>query len=124
MFEGLRTLIFRVKPQDLENAKDWYSTLLGKAPYFDEPFYVGFNVGGFELGLDPSENAFQIGNNVQTYLGVKDIESAFLRCLSLGATQESEIRDVGHNIKVATIRDPLGNVLGLIQNPSFKMENS
>ena len=51
MFQGLRTVIYGVG--DLVGAKAWYSAVLGFEPYFDQPFYVGFNVGGFELGLDP-----------------------------------------------------------------------
>src|SRR6476620_5769984 len=48
---GLRTTIYKVP--DAAKAKAWYSKVFGITPYFDEPFYVGFNVGGFELGLDP-----------------------------------------------------------------------
>ena len=51
MILGLRTVNYHVT--DLARAKAWYISALGKEPYFDEPFYVGFNVGGFELGLDP-----------------------------------------------------------------------
>lgn len=53
MFYGLRTAIYHVR--DLDRAKEWYGTVLGIRPYFDEPFYVGFDVGGFELGLQPDE---------------------------------------------------------------------
>ena len=46
---GLRTLIY---PSDnLEADKKWWSQLLGFDPYFDQPFYVGFDVGGYELAL-------------------------------------------------------------------------
>src|SRR2546426_7717980 len=51
MVLGLRTVIYHVP--DLPRAKQWYSAAFGVKPYFDEPFYVGFNIGGFELGLDP-----------------------------------------------------------------------
>jgi predicted enzyme related to lactoylglutathione lyase len=123
MFQGLRTAMYSVKPQDLEKAKKWYSKLLGKDPYFDESFYVGFNVGGYELALDPTEEKISTGNNLHTYWGVSNIESAVARCLKLDATIDSEIKDVGGNIKVATVRDPFGNILGLIENPHFKLEN-
>ena len=53
MLLGLRTAIYHV--DDIEKAKNWYSSILGFGPYFDEPFYVGFNVGGYELGLQPDE---------------------------------------------------------------------
>ena len=52
MLLGLRTAIYRA--DDIVRAKAWYTQVVGKAPYFDQPFYVGFNVGGFELGLDPN----------------------------------------------------------------------
>jgi catechol 2,3-dioxygenase-like lactoylglutathione lyase family enzyme len=48
MFLGLRTVIYPAP--DLAAAKVWYAKVLGAAPYFDEPFYVWFSVGGFELG--------------------------------------------------------------------------
>lgn len=51
MFLGPRTVIYHVG--DLDRAKEWYANVLGGRPYFDEPFYVGFDVGGFELGLQP-----------------------------------------------------------------------
>ncbi len=53
MFLGLRTAIYHV--HDIDKAKDWYSSILGFKPYFDEPFYVGYNVAGYELGLQPAE---------------------------------------------------------------------
>ena len=67
MFQGLRTVIYAVG--DLQNAKDWHSEVLSKEPYFSEPFYVGFNVGGYELGLDPDIKGVTPGNNAVTYWG-------------------------------------------------------
>jgi len=118
--QGLRTLIYRVK--DLAEAKNWYTKFLGRKPYFDEPFYVGFNVGGFELGLHPIEVGLETGNNVEAYLGVPNIEKAFKEALELGATVHSEIQDVGEGIKTATFCDPFGNIIGLIENPHFKTQ--
>ncbi len=122
MFQGLRTVIFKIKPENLEKAKLWYSKLLGKSPYFDQKFYVGFNVGGFELGLNPTDEHIVIGNNVETYLGVYNIQSSMKMCMELEASMVSDVQDVGENIKVATIRDPFGNILGLIENPNFRHE--
>jgi len=51
---GLRTAIYKVG--DIDKAKDWYAKAFSTEPYFDEPFYVGFNIGGYELGLQPEEN--------------------------------------------------------------------
>ena len=80
MFQGLRTVIYHVG--DLQKAKKWYSTVLGIKPYFDEPFYVGFNVGGFELGLDPDMKGVSKGNNVVAYWGVKDAKASYQRIRS------------------------------------------
>ena len=52
---GLRTVVYHVP--DLARAKAWYEAAFEVKPYFDEPFYVGFNIGGFELGLDPDPDA-------------------------------------------------------------------
>jgi predicted enzyme related to lactoylglutathione lyase len=83
---------------------------------------VGFNVGGFELGLDPSDEKISLGDNVQTYWGVKNIQETMDICLNLGAKIHSDIKNVGGDIKVATILDPFGNILGLIENPRFKAD--
>lgn len=121
LFEGLRTIIYQV--DDLAKAKDWYSRILGFAPYFDEPFYVGFNVGGYELGLDPDGEKVTKGNNAIVYWGVANIENALKKLLEAGAETESEIQEVGGGVKVATVKDPFKNILGIIENPHFKIEN-
>lgn len=59
MILGLRTAIYPAP--DLQQAKKWYSELLGQSPYFDQPFYVGFSVGGFELGLVPEATPSTLG---------------------------------------------------------------
>ena len=115
---GLRTNIYKVT--DLAQAKAWYKKLFGIEPYFDEPFYVGFNVGGFELGLDPdvSDQKPGAGGSV-TYWGVASMDEAMKSLKSGGATIHSDARDVGEGIKVASVLDPFGNVVGLIENPHF-----
>ena len=114
MFLGLRTAIYGAK--DLAGMKEWYTRVLGKPPYFDQPYYVGFNVGGFELGLDP--NAAPAGAAV-AYWGVGDATAAVARLMELGASPHHDVLDVGGGIKVASVRDPFGNVLGIIENPHF-----
>ncbi len=115
MFLGLRTAIYPAP--DLAAAKIWYSKVLEAEPYFDQPFYVGFNVGGFELGLLPTA---QPGTNgPQALWGVTLIESTVARLLELGATVIEPVTDVGEGIKVAAVQDPFGNRLGIIENPNF-----
>jgi predicted enzyme related to lactoylglutathione lyase len=116
---GLRTNIYKVT--DLKKAKDWYKKLFGIEPYFDEPFYVGFNVGGFELGLDPDVSDQKPGGGGSvTYWGVASMSETMAALKKGGAKIHSDARDVGEGIKVASILDPFGNVLGLIENPHFK----
>ena len=122
MFQGLRTVIYHVS--DLERAKTWYSAALGIDPYFDQPFYVGFSVGGYELGLDPDMSGVEQGNNAVAYWGVKEVEAALQRLIELGARERSGAQDVGERIRVATVEDPFGNVLGIIENPDFKIEDA
>lgn len=120
MFLGLRTVVFHVREQDLEAAKNWYRQVLGQDPYFDQPFYVGFNVGGFELGIDPDPNAGSPGRGGSAaYWGVADIQASFQRMVELGATPQAEVTDVGGGIKVASFDDPFGNTVGIIENPHF-----
>lgn len=119
---GLRTCIYRVS--DLEAAKTWYAQAFQTEPYFDEPFYVGFNIGGFELGLQPEENGETAkGKNVETYWGVEDIEKNFKRLLELGAEVNEAPKNVGGELMVATLFDPWKNLIGLIYNPYFKVPN-
>jgi predicted enzyme related to lactoylglutathione lyase len=119
MFQGLRTVIYVVA--DLEKAKAWYSEVLSQQPYFSEPFYVGFNVGGFELGLDPDASSLKLGNNAVAYWGVSDAKAAYARLIGLGGRENSPVRDVGGGILVGSVLDPFGNVLGIIENPHFKL---
>jgi predicted enzyme related to lactoylglutathione lyase len=119
--QGLRTTIYHVS--DLARAKEWYSRAFGAAPYFDEPFYVGFNIGGYELGLDPGGGSVGPGGAV-AYWGVADINAAVQHFVGAGAKLESGVQDVGGDIKVATVSDPFGNPIGLIENPHFSLAGS
>jgi catechol 2,3-dioxygenase-like lactoylglutathione lyase family enzyme len=117
MLLGLRTAIYPVT--DLEAARNWYTQLLGHPPYFDEPFYVGFEVGGFELGLVPDGEPGTAGP--QPLWGVGDADQAMARLLELGATLLEDVHDVGGDIKVGAVRDPFGNRFGFIENPHFSV---
>jgi predicted enzyme related to lactoylglutathione lyase len=117
MLLGLRTALYPAP--DLAKGKVFYSEVLGVEPYFDEPFYVGFEVGGFELGLVPDATPGADGNCA--YWGVKDCAAELARLLSLGATVLEPVTEVGGGIKVAAVADPFGNRLGLIENPHFDL---
>lgn len=115
MILGLRTVIYPTT--DLEVAKAWYTEVLGFGPYFDQPFYVGFNVGGFELGLLPEGAPGSQGS--QAYWGVADAAAEIERLQALGATMHEAVTDVGEGIKVGSVLDPFGNVFAIIENPHF-----
>lgn len=119
-FLGLRTVLYPV--DDLQAGKEWYSRVLGISPYFDEPFYVGFNVGGFELGLDPDTSVSKPGaGGSLAYWGVEDAGRALQHLLDLGAREHRPLQDVGGGIRVASVLDPFGNAFGIIENPHFRL---
>ncbi len=118
-FLGLRTTIYKVS--DVAKAKAWYTKVLGYKPYFDEPYYVGFNVGGYELGLQPDDKPASKSENVVTYWGVDDIELSFHKLIGAGAIAYEQPEEVGEGIKVAAVKDPWGNVFGIIENTHFEL---
>ncbi|MEO6458292.1 MAG: VOC family protein [Chloroflexia bacterium] len=125
MLQGLRTVIYQVS--NLEKAKEWYSTVVGMPPYFDEPFYVGYNVGGYELGLDPDMSGASgmsgVGaGGVRAYWGVESAVETYQRLLELGATEHSAVQNVGEGILTGVVLDPFGNLFGIIENPHFSLE--
>jgi predicted enzyme related to lactoylglutathione lyase len=117
---GLRTTIYKVA--DLAKAKDWYASAYNTQPYFDQPFYVGFNIGGYELGLDPDDSTGIKSDNAVAYWGVDHIQKEYDRLIQLGASEHGKPTNVGGEIMVATVKDPWGNIIGLIYNPDFKIQ--
>lgn len=118
---GLRTIAYYVG--DLARAKEWYTRAFGIRPYFDEPYYVGFNIGGYELGLMPEDQPqTEKPLSVIAYWGVANIEKEYKRILSVGAKAHEEPNNVGGETMVATLKDPWDNIIGLIYNPKFKIE--
>ena len=113
--QGIKSVIYPVK--DLVKAKELYRKLLGVEPYFDEPFYVGFQVGdGQEIGLDPNGHTEGMTGSV-SYWKVDDIQKAIKSFLAAGATIHQDAKDVGGGILMATVKDIDGNPIGLIQLP-------
>ncbi len=113
MLTGLRTIVYHVT--NLEVAKMWYSEMFDIKPYFDESFYVGFDVNGFELGLDPSDTEYTKGNSSITYWKVDDIDKMFAHLAKKKVIVHEEIHSVGEGIRLGSIKDPFGNVIGLIE---------
>ncbi len=118
-FLGLRTAIYKVP--DIEKAKEWYTAAFSTSPYFDMPFYAGFNIGGYELGLQPDEKKdIDKSENIEMYWGVNDVDKSYNRLLALGASAHQPPQNVGEEIIVATVKDPWNNIIGIIHNPTFK----
>ncbi len=111
---GLRTVIYPAP--DLQASRAWWVDFLGQDPYFDEPFYVGFNVAGYELGLLPDANQ---SDGAQVYWGVSDVSEALEDAIANGASELSPATEVGDGIVTAKVKIPDGSVVGFIYNPHF-----
>ena len=112
--QGIKTVLHPVS--DLAKAKPVYAALLGVAPTADAPYYVGFDVEGQHIGLVPG-GAQQGMTSPVAYWHVPDIEAKLAEVTAAGATVKEPARDVGFGRLVATVTDPDGNVLGLLQDP-------
>jgi catechol 2,3-dioxygenase-like lactoylglutathione lyase family enzyme len=114
---GLRTVIYPVT--DLAASKEYWTKFLGIEPYFDEPFYVGFEVAGYELGLLPSTNP---EHGSTTYWGVTDVPAAMAAAIDQGAVEYEPATEVDEGIITGTVRLADGSLVGFIKNPNFKAE--
>ncbi len=127
MFKGVATV--RLHAADHEAAKRWYTEVLGCRPYFDRPGYAEFRIGDYqqELGLLDSRFAVHLGSvdaaaqraGAVVYWHVDDVNMALARLVSLGARPLEAPRDFGRGFVGASVEDPFGNVLGLMQNPHY-----
>ncbi len=115
MESGVNTILYPVK--DPAKAKALFSALLGTEPMADQPFYIGFKVGGQNIGLVPNGHS-QGMTGAAGYYGVADIAAAINRLTSLGAAVVQEPKDVGGGALVALLRDHDGNMIGLMHTPS------
>ncbi len=111
--EGIKTVLHPVS--DLEAAKPVYTAVLGSPPAQDAPYYVGYEVAGQHIGLVPG-GASQGMTSPTAYWHVSDIEAKLTEVTGAGAQIKDPVRDVGGGRLVATVTDPDGNVLGLLQD--------
>jgi predicted enzyme related to lactoylglutathione lyase len=112
--EGIKTVLHPVS--DLAAAKPVYAALLGIHPQADSSYYVGFDAAGQHIGLVPGGGPQGMTSPV-AYWHVPDIEAKLAEVTAAGATVKDPVRDVGSGRLVATVTDPDGNVLGLLQDP-------
>ena len=111
MNQGITTVIYPVK--DIAQAKALFSTLLGVEPYMDQAYYVGFKVGGQDIGLDPNGHK----QGMTAYYHVDDIKKTLQLLLDAGAQSIQDVKDVGGGRLTACVKDADGNVVGLLQDP-------
>jgi predicted enzyme related to lactoylglutathione lyase len=111
--EGIKTVLHPVT--DLAAAKPVYTALLGGPPQHDAEYYVGFEAAGQHIGLVPGGGPQGMTSPV-AYWHVADIEAKLAEVTAAGATLKEAAHDVGGGRLVATVTDPDGNVLGLLQD--------
>jgi predicted enzyme related to lactoylglutathione lyase len=111
--QGIKTVLHPVT--DLATAKPVYTALLGTPPQTDESYYVGFEAAGQHIGLVPAGGPQAMTSPV-AYWHVPDIEAKLAEVTAAGATIKDPAHDVGGGRRVATVTDPDGNVLGLLQD--------
>ncbi|MHB1739071.1 MAG: VOC family protein [Actinomycetes bacterium] len=111
--QGIKIVLAPVS--DLAAAKGVYAALLGVAPQADSDYYVGYDVAGQHLGLLPGGGPQGLTSPVAYWL-VDDIEAKLAELTAAGATLKEPSRDVSGGRLVATVTDPDGNVLGIMQD--------
>jgi predicted enzyme related to lactoylglutathione lyase len=111
--QGIKTVLHPVT--DLAKAKAVYTALLGVQPQADAPYYVGYEVEGQHIGLVPNGGPQGMTTPV-AYWHVPDIEAKIAEVTAAGASVNEAAHDVGGGRLVATVTDPDGNVLGLLQD--------
>ncbi len=111
--QGIKTVLHPVS--DLAAAKDVYTALLGVPPQTDESYYVGFETAGQHIGLVPGGGPQAMASPV-AFWHVSDLEAKLAEVTAAGATVREPAHDVGGGRLVATVTDPDGNVLGILQD--------
>ncbi|MFF8833814.1 VOC family protein [Streptomyces sp. NPDC015130] len=111
--QGLKTVLHPVS--DLAKAKAVYAALLGVEPQVDEPYYVAFEAAGQHVGLLPGGGPQGLTSSL-AYWHVPDIEAKLAEVTAAGATVKDAAQDVGGGRLVATVVDPDGNLIGLLQD--------
>ena len=114
MSQAVNLIVFPVR--DIAKAKKLYTKLTGSEPYADAPYYVGYRVGGQEIGLDPNGHKQGLTGPLP-YWEVKDIKASLQALQDAGAQIAQGVKDVGGGKLVATVKDADNNIIGLVQSP-------
>jgi len=114
MSQTVNLIVFPVR--DLAQAKKVFTNVTGVEPYADAPYYVGFRVGGQEIGLDPNGHKQRLTGPLP-YWEVKDIKKSLQSLQEAGAQVAQGVKDVGGGKLIATVKDADNNIIGLVQSP-------
>ena len=122
MLRGLSTISFYA--DNMEEAKKWYSELLGMEPYFDVPGYFEFRLGDYqhELGIIDKKYAPMQSKNTGgaiAYWHVDDVKTIYEKLLTSGATEYEPVNERGEGFITASVVDPFGNIIGIMYNQHF-----
>ncbi|GAA1158002.1 VOC family protein [Ornithinicoccus hortensis] len=132
MLRGLSTIVYTA--EDVAEAVDWYARVLGAEPYFRRPeegppAYAEFRIGDYahELGImdrrywpDAAVLDGPASGASVAYWAVDDVRAARQRLLDLGAVALEEVTVRGPGFVTASVRDPFGNVLGIMENQHYQ----
>jgi predicted enzyme related to lactoylglutathione lyase len=110
MNQGIKTIVYPVT--DVAQAKKLFTALLGKEPFVDQPYYVGYKIGDQDIGLDPNGHK----HGATPYYQVDDIRGTLQSLLDAGAQTIQDVQDVGGGKLIAIVKDTEGNIIGISQN--------
>ena len=128
MLRGLTTV--SLFADDIAAARDWYSALLGIAPYFERPdsenpAYIEYRIGDYqhELGIIDRRyaphGAADGPSGAVVFWHVDDVTAAVEKLLSMGATEHEPRTERESGFVTASVVDPFGNILGVMYNPHY-----
>ena len=113
MIKSMKSIVY--PSSNIEADVAFWTKVLGKEPYFNEHYYVGFKVDGYELGLDPNAISEGVTQPV-TYWGVADIEEEVTRLVALGMTLHEPIQELSSGVKIAKLKDAIGYMFGIVSS--------
>ena len=99
---------------DLQKAKEWYSSVLDRDPAFDSPMACVFLIGECSMALVPAKDKSEGTAGGVVFWNVDDIDETYRRLIDAGAESITEITLLMLKSRIARLRDPFGNIIGII----------
>ncbi len=97
---------------DLAAAKAAFTALFGVEPHTDTEYYVGYNVDGLEIALNPG-GAPQGMSGATPFWATADVEGSLATLEAAGATVTQPPMEVAPGVTLAVLSTN-GNSIGLI----------